>query len=84
MKTVENLLQAERNIKLGNHRMEHRTNYAGHNLRVFYYYSTPICTVNDTRRTFTIDKSYGTSSTTRACNAYMRKLIVQGYTEIVL
>lgn len=85
MQTVKNLLHAKNNKKMGNHRVEFRKNKFDHQLRIFYYYVTPICTVNDDRGTFTIDDSYGTVSTKRACNAYRSALRSKyDYTEITL
>lgn len=83
MRTVEKLLNASRDMKSGNHRVEHITNNFGHEVRKFYYYATVIAYVNDTKRTFTIDASYGSSSTTRACNAYRRELCYT-HTEVEL
>lgn len=73
MKTVENLLKASNDKKLGNHRVSH-LKVKGDNVRKFYYYQTAICTVNDTQKTFEIDDSYGSQSTSRACNSYRREL----------
>ena len=69
MRTVENLINATHNKKLGNHRKEYFEDG-----QKYYYYSTVICEVNHTKGTVTLDKSYGTSSTTRAVNAYKREL----------
>lgn len=70
MQTVKNLSQSDRNKKLGNHRVEIQDNGE----KWFYYYATPIAKVNYSNRTITVDNGgYGTSSTTRAINAYIRE-----------
>lgn len=81
MKTVQALAQATRNTKAGNHRVE--IDDTGFNLgRRFYYYSTVICEAYDNVMKFKIDASYGSTSTTRACNAYRKYFLNLGYTEI--
>ena len=78
MKTVKALLNATTNKTLGNHRME-RTETG----RNFIYHWTTICTVNDVDRTYHTDNGgWGTSSTTRAINAYKREFNSMGYTEV--
>lgn len=79
MTTVYNLVHANGNRKtLGNHRMERTT--TGRN---FIYHWTTICTVNDIDKTYHTDNGgWGTSSTTRAINAYKRELNLMGYTEV--
>ena len=79
MKAVYNLVHTRANRKtLGNHRMERTT--TGRN---FIYHWTTICTVNDVDRTYHTDNGgWGTSSTTRAINAYKRELNSMGYTEV--
>lgn len=84
MKTMKNLLNADGDKTLGNHYVTNKTNNFGHQLRAFTYFSTVICLVNDTKKTFTIDDSWGSQSTTRACNAYRRELTSQGYEEVKL
>ena len=79
MTTVYNLVHTNANRKtLGNHRMERTT--TGRN---FIYHWTTICTVNDVDKTYHTDNGGGgTSSTTRAINAYKRELNSMGYTEV--
>lgn len=74
MKTVEDLLNARGDRQLGNHRVEFSRDGLEDKLRFFYYYDTVICIVNDSKQVFSIDSSYGTSSTTRACNSYRREI----------
>lgn len=79
MTTVYNLVHTNANRKtLGNHRMERTT--TGRN---FIYHWTTICAVNDVDRTYHTDNGgWGTSSTTRAINAYKREFNSMGYTEV--
>lgn len=79
MTTVYNLVHTSASRKtLGNHRME-RTETG----RNFIYHWTTICTVNDVDRTYHTDNGgWGTSSTTRAINAYKREFNSMGYTEV--
>ena len=79
MTTVYNLVHTNANRKtLGNHRMERTTT-----VRNCIYHWTTICTVNDVDRTYHTDNGgWGTSSTTRAINAYKRELNSMGYTEV--
>lgn len=70
MQTVKNLSQSDRNKKLGNHRVEIQDNGE----KWFYYYATVIARVNFSNRTITVnDGGWGTSSTTRAINSYLRE-----------
>ena len=69
MKTVENLINANNNKKLGNHRKEFVASG-----QKYYYYATCICEVNHDTQKVILDKSWGSQSTTRAVNAYMREL----------
>jgi hypothetical protein len=82
MKTVTTLLNATENKALGNHRMAKGISYKGERTRCFFYYRTMICYVMEEAKTFAIDASHGTNSTTRACNAYREQLLAQGYTEV--
>lgn len=76
MKTVEQLANSKSEKNAGNHKVRFSLGQ-----RLFYYYSTVICKVNDAKKTFVIDSSYGTQSTTRACNAYRKHFESLGYTE---
>lgn len=78
MQTVKNLLNSNTEKTLGNHRVVH---YNQHQ-QWYYYFETPICKVCNFTKTFVIDASYGTQSTTRACNAYRHNLLQMGYTEV--
>lgn len=79
MKTVENLINSERNKTLGNHHAE----IISDEIRHFYYYNTVICKANDKTMEFKVDNGgYNTSSTTRAINSYRKNLLALGYTEI--
>lgn len=69
MQTVKNLIEANNNKKLGNHKKEFYDEG-----QKYYYYETVICNVNHVDGTITLDKSYNTPSTTRAVNAYKREL----------
>jgi hypothetical protein len=83
MQTVKNLVTAKKDVKIGNHRVEIINFENGKCLvRKFYYYSTVICKVDYSSRSFSIDSSYGSQSTTRACNAYRAYFKQIGYTEI--
>ena len=78
MTTVYNLVHTSEQKAHGNHRME-RTETG----RNFIYHWTTICTVNDVDRTYHTDNGgWGTSSTTRAINAYKREFNSMGYTEV--
>ncbi|EJW14055.1 hypothetical protein M5X02_30150 [Paenibacillus alvei] len=76
MKTVQTLVNVKKDTKAGNHRVS-----ISQGKRDFYYYATAICKVDDTKGTFVIDSSYGTQSTTRACNAYRKHFVGIGYRE---
>lgn len=82
MKAVEQLLKAETNKKIGNHRFAEGISHKGEDTRLFFYYATIICYVMEKTKTFAIDSSFGSQSTTRACNAYRRELLSQGYKEV--
>ncbi|MGG4105179.1 hypothetical protein AAXB25_14780 [Paenibacillus lautus] len=81
MKTVQTLAKANNDMKLGNHQVKHSKQEEGG--RFFIYYSTAICTVDDENKTFWIDASYGSQSTTRACVAYRKHFESEGYREII-
>lgn len=73
MKTVENLLNARGNKKLGNHRKE-----VGEGFERYIYYGTCVCKVDHNDKTIIInDGGWGTSSTTRTINAYLRSHDIQ-------
>lgn len=66
LKTVEKLVNAKGNMKIGNHSVEHIGNS-----RRFYYYGTAICVADDKYRLVYFDNGgYFTLSTTRAINSY--------------
>lgn len=68
LKTVEKLVNAKRDMKIGNHSVKQEGN-----TRRFYYYSTAICVADDKYRLVYFDNGgYGTSSTTRAVNSYKK------------
>lgn len=69
MKTIQKLVNAKNDMKVGNHRVEF--SLVGKERRYFYY-NTVICSVDHNKGTFKIDASYGSVSTTRACNAYRK------------
>lgn len=70
MKTVEQLVQADWNKRLGNHRV----NFPNANKREFIYHQTVICEVDDYDRTFKLSNGgYWTNSTARALSAYRRE-----------
>lgn len=77
MRTVHHLATATRDKKVGNHRVEVRGE-----LRSYIYFYTEICRANLKTNTFWIDDSYGTVSTTRACNAYRRYYSSMGFVEV--
>jgi hypothetical protein len=79
MTAIDNLVSAKNNKKAGNHKVEF---VFGGNARNFIYYWTTICGVDDVAKTFYIDSSYGTQSTTRTCNAYRREFLSRGYKEV--
>lgn len=81
MKTVETLANSKQDMKQGNHRVEHSAARMRCG-RDFYYYDTIICATNDLQKQFMIDDSYGSRSTTRACNAYRKHFLDAGYTEV--
>lgn len=71
MKTVEKLLASYKNMKLGNHRLEIQLD----GTEWYYYHATPIVKVNWDRRIVTVDDGgWGTVSTTRSINAYLRQI----------
>lgn len=82
MKTVQTLVNATKEMKQGNHRVSFSQNELGIQGKAFYYYDTIICSTNEPKRLFSIDSSYGTQSTTRACNAYRKHYESLGYTEV--
>ena len=70
------------NTKVGNHSVS--TNYVhGCTVKDYIYHSTPICTVNEDRMTFSTDNGgWNTSSTTRAINDYRRYFKSHGYKDL--
>lgn len=81
MQTVKNLISSTNSKKLGNHRVE-VVNNMGIPHRKYIYYSTVIAREYPDTKEFIIDDSYGTASTTRACNAYRKEFLDKGYTEL--
>lgn len=76
MKTVKTLLDTTHSRTMGNHRIRINSNF-----REFAYHNTVICVVIDSTRTYNVNNGgWGTSSTTRAINAYVRELEGMGYT----
>lgn len=70
MVTIKKLAESCKDKKLGNHRVEIQPNGE----KWYYYYATAIAKVNFSNRTLTVDNGgYGTSSTSRAINAYIRE-----------
>jgi len=75
MKTMENLIKAKGNMKLGNHKKE-----VNGNTTKYIYYWTAIVTVDEKEMTYITDNGgYGTRSTNAAINDYKRKLNDKGY-----
>lgn len=79
MKTVENLVRRNENLRIGNHRLEMVQNNRGQWISKYYYYSTVIVLVNEASSNFFTDTSYGSVSTKRAVNAYIAELEDLGY-----
>ncbi|WCS68432.1 hypothetical protein Goe16_02080 [Bacillus phage vB_BsuM-Goe16] len=80
-KFVTTLTASPRNKKVGNHRLEVSPFV---NLRRYYYFNTAICTENPVTKTFSIDDSYGTVTTTQNCNQYRQYFLNEGYKEVSL
>lgn len=79
MKTVEQLVQADCDKRMGNHRV----NFPNARKREFIYHSTVICEVDDYDRTFKLSNGgYWTNSTARALSAY-RNEFKYSHTEIL-
>lgn len=69
MVTVRKLIKSNRDMKLGNHRVE----LQGNGEYWYYYYATPIAKVDYVKKIITVDNGgYSTSSTTRAINSYIK------------
>lgn len=68
--------------KVGNHSVV--TYYVhGCTVKDYIYHSTPICTVNEDRMTFSTDNGgWGTQSTTRAINDYRKYFKSCGYRDL--
>lgn len=68
MKTVQALIESKRDKKLGNHR---RYNDCG--VIKFFYHNTVIFAIDYIKKQIIVDNGgWGTSSTTRAINSYLR------------
>ena len=77
-KGINDLVEANgRELKKGNHHMERTSNG-----REFYLYWTCICKTNDNEKTFSIDNSYGTITTTQATNGYREYFLNNSYNEV--
>lgn len=75
LKSVEKLVKGDAK-KVGNHCTVKHDN----GIQEFFYYATAICTVNHSLKTFTTDNGgWGTSSTSRAINDYIREFTSRGY-----
>ena len=75
MATIQKLISAAGNKKIGNHKKQ----VEGITTKYIYHW-TAICTVNESTKTFVINNGgYGTRSTTRAINDYKRQLTSKGY-----
>jgi hypothetical protein len=71
------LINVNSNTKVGHHRVEFEGG-KGH----FYYYSTEICTVDYGKGIFSVDNSFGTTSTSVACGKYRNALKAKGFREV--
>ena len=75
MKTLERLVNAKKNISLGNHKVELDGKY-----RNFFYHWTVVCRVDDEGKTFVTNRGgWGTRSTTRVINWYRKYFADEGY-----
>lgn len=89
-KFVSELAECTRNHKMiGNHHVDVYTRVCRNKHGVkriqwkeFTYYRTTICCACDSEQIFAIDSSYGTRSTTDACNSYRQYYTDKGYTEL--
>lgn len=71
MKTVEKLVASDKDMKLGNHRLEIQQD----GTEWYYYHATPIIKVDWLKNRVTVnDGGWGTVSTTRSINAYLREI----------
>lgn len=74
MKCIDTLISSKKNKRVGNHSLE----ITDDGTELYYYYWTVICEVNHTKGQIIInDGGYGTSSTTRAINDYLRSNYIQ-------
>ena len=80
LRTIEKLVKAEYNMKLGNHRVE-----IDGNVRRFIYFATNIFEVHDDIKVYTIyrgvNNKYNTPSTNKTINAYEGHFVGLGYEE---
>ena len=83
MVTVKKLVNSDRRsgMTLGNHKVIQNSidNYSE-----YIYHWTVICRADHNLKLFAVDASWGSQSTTRACNAYRREFLSMGYTETVM
>lgn len=71
MRTVEKLLASHKDMKLGNHSLEIQSD----GTEWYFYHATPIVKVDWNKRIVIVDNGgWGTSSTTRAINSYLRQI----------
>lgn len=79
MVTVKKLIEAKRNKKLGNHRVE-IYNTGSEVQRYYYYHATAVVVVDYINQTITTNNGgWNTPSTNRTINAYLRELDYLGY-----
>lgn len=82
MKTIDALLNSDRNKKLGNYRIQ----YVAPRQTVIYYYNSVIAEINfgdnyGKGRSFRVFYSYPSKSTTRAVNYIRRVLVEAGFVD---
>lgn len=73
MIAINKLIASSVNKKIGNHRVVHKNDSV-----FFYYHQTAIVIINYLDKTIVLDNGgWGTSSTTRAINAYLRSDLIK-------
>jgi hypothetical protein len=82
MRTIDALLNSDRNKKLGNYRIE----YVAPRHAVIYFYNSAIADINfgdnyGNGRSFRVFYSYPSKSTTRAVNYIRRVLVEAGFVD---
>lgn len=78
MVTMNRLVKSNNDKTLGNHKV-----IQSGNISKYFYYVTCICQADHTQKIFSVDSSYGTRSTTQACNSYRREFMSMGYVEVI-